>query len=119
MGEYDFHSRCFCYFGMDNDLVEKNHYLRYNFLQIFLNNHLVLFPADYLVKQNSESTKVSTLSNKFFTSISFTVSQNCLTITAKYTSEKTNNSKKYEKKRFYLTGLNYESTNMLTKKICS
>ena len=92
---------------MDNEIVVKNHYLRYNFLQIFLNNHLVLFPADYLVKQNSESTKVSTLSNKFFTSISFTVSQKCLTITVKYTSEKKNNSKKYEKKRFYLTGLNY------------
>lgn len=107
MGEYDFHSRCFCYFGMDNEIVVKNHHLRYNFLQIFLNNHLVLFPADYLVKQNCESTKVSTLSNKFFTSLSFTVSQKCLTITAKYTSEKKNNSKKYEKKRFYLTGLNY------------
>lgn len=92
---------------MDNEIVVKNHYLRYNFLQIFLNNHLVLFPADYLVKQNCESTKVSTLSNKFFTSLSFTVSQKCLTITAKYTSEKKNNSKKYEKKRFYLTGLNY------------
>ena len=78
MGEYDFHSRCFCYFGMDNEIVVKNHYLRYNFLQIFLNNHLVLFPADYLVKQNCESTKVSTLSNKFFTSLSFTVSQKLL-----------------------------------------
>lgn len=100
MGEYDFHSRCFCYFGMDNEIVVKNHYLCYNFLQIFLNNHLVLFPADYLVKQNCESTELSTLSNKFFTSISFTVSQKCLTITAKYTSEKKIIRKKNERKDF-------------------